>query len=247
MDFGIKGKVALVTGTASQIGMGRTIALTLAKEGCDIVSADFNIEGAKKTADEIKASGQKAIALEVNVADQAQVNAMVKAALAEFGKVDILVNTAGGTASAGPLHQASEEKWQRDININFLGSMYCAKAVLPGMMQQKYGKIVNFSSGVAINGMPGSSSYAGAKAAVIAFTKCLALEAGPMGINVNCLAPTMVMTNFGTHGTMDPKQAEMMASRMTLRRLTTTQDVANAVLFLVSEMSSGITGQVLSF
>jgi len=247
MDLGLKGKIALVTGTASQIGMGKTIALTLAKEGCDIASADMDLDGAKKTADEVKTAGHKAIALQVNVSDQAQVNAAVKAAIAEFGKVDILVNTAGGTASAGPLVQASEEKWQRDINVNFLGSMYCAKAVLPGMIQNKYGKIVNFSSGVAINGMPGSSSYAGSKAAVIAFTKCLALEVGPMGINVNCLAPTMVMTNFGTHGTMDPKQAEMMASRMTLRRLTSTQDVANAVLFLVTEMSSGITGQVLSF
>jgi NAD(P)-dependent dehydrogenase (short-subunit alcohol dehydrogenase family) len=165
----------------------------------------------------------------------------------EFGRIDILVNTAGGTSGAGPFPQAQEAKWERDININFLGSMYCAKAVLSGMMERKYGKIVNFSSGVAISGMPGSSSYAGAKAAVIAFTKCLALEVGRMGINVNCLAPTMVMTNFGTHATMDPKRAEEMAARMTLGRLTTTQDIANTVVFLVSDISGGITGQVISF
>jgi len=247
MELGLKDKVALVTGTASRIGMGRTIALTLAKEGCDVVSADLDGDGARQTADEVKALGRRAISVKTDVSNQAEVNAMVKAALAELGRIDILVNTAGGTQGAGPLHQASEEKWQKDIAINFLGSMYCAKAVLPGMMERKSGKIVNLSSGVAINGMPGSSSYAGAKAGVIAFTKCLALEVGPVGINVNCLAPTMVMTNFGTHATMDPKRAAEMASRMTLRRLTTVQDVANAVVFLVSEMSSGITGQVLSF
>jgi len=247
MELGLKDKVVLVTGTGSQIGMGRNIALTLAQEGCHIVSADVDLPGAKNTADEIINLGRKAFAVSVDVSNQSQVNDMVKAAIAELGRIDILVNTAGGTSGAGPLHQAQETKWERDININFLGSMYCAKAVLPGMMERKYGKIVNFSSGVAINGMPGSSSYAGAKAAVIAFTKCLSQEVGRIGINVNCLAPTMVMTNFGTHATMDPKRAEEMGARMSLGRLTTTQDVANTVVFLVSDVSSGITGQVISF
>jgi NAD(P)-dependent dehydrogenase (short-subunit alcohol dehydrogenase family) len=246
MDLGFKDKVALVTGTGSQIGMGKAIAITLAKEGCDIVSADIDIEGAKKTADEVNALGRRAIALKVDVANSSEVNEMVKAALAEFGKIDILVSTAGGTAAAGHLVQAQEEKWQKDIAVNFLGSMNCAKAVLPGMMERKYGKIVNFSSGVALSGMPGSSSYAGAKAGVITFTKCLALEIGPLGINVNCIAPSMVLTNFGTHATMDPKRAEEMAARMTLRRLTTTQDIANTVAFLTSDISSGITGQTIS-
>ena len=124
--------------------------------------------------------------------------------------------------------------------------MNCAKAVLPGMVDRKWGKIVNFSSGVAFNGMPGSSSYAGSKAAVITFTKCLALEVGASNINVNCIAPTMVMTNFGTHATMDPKRAEEMAGRMTLKRLATVQDIANTVAYLVSDMASGMTGQCLS-
>lgn len=246
MDLGFKDKVALVTGTGSQIGMGRAIAVTLAKEGCDIVSADINIEGAEKTAEEVKSLGRKAIAIKADVANSSEVNEMVKAALTEFGKIDILVNNAGGTAGAGPLVQAQEEKWQKDIAVNFIGSMNCAKAVLPGMVERKYGKIVNFSSGVALNGMPGSSSYAGAKAAVITFTKCLAMEVGPSNINVNCLAPSMVLTNFGTHATMDPKRVEEMASRMTLRRLTTTQDIANTVVFLTSDISSGITGQTIS-
>lgn len=246
MELGIKGKVALVTGTGSQIGMGRAIALALAGEGCDIISTDMDLEGAKKTVEDIKALGRKAAAYRVDVSNQQEVNDMVKAGAAEVGPVDILVNTAGGTAGAGPVLQASEEKWQKDINVNFFGSMYCAKAVLPGMMERKYGKIVNFSTGIALTGMPGSSSYAGAKAAIISFTKCLSLEAGPSGINVNGLAPTMVMTNFGTHATMNPKQAEGMAARMPLRRLTTVDDIANIVLFLVSDMASGMTGQILS-
>jgi 3-oxoacyl-[acyl-carrier protein] reductase len=247
MESGLKGKVALVTGTGSQIGMGRAIALTLAKEGCDIVSSDIDLEGAQKTAEAVKALGRKAIAFKVDVSNVAEVQNMVQQSIKDLGKVDILINAAGGTAAAGPLVQAKEDKWQRDIQINFVGSMNCAKAVLPGMIERKWGKIVNFSSGVALNGMPGSSSYAGAKAAVIAFTKCLSLEVGPSNINVNVLAPTMVMTNFGTHATMDPKRAEEAAARMPLRRLTTAQDVANTVSFLVSDLSSSITGQTLSF
>jgi len=246
MELGIKGKVALVTGTGSQKGMGKAIALTLAREGCDIVSADMDFEGAQKTAAEVQALGRKAVAFKLDVSNVAEVQSMVQGAIKELGKIDILVNTAGGTAAAGPLLQAKEEKWIRDINVNFLGSLYCARAVLPGMMERKWGKIVNFSSAVALNGMPGSSSYAGAKAGVIAFTKCLALEVGANNINVNCLAPTMVLTNFGTHATMDPKMAEGIAQRMTLKRLTTPQDIANTVLYLVSDMGSAMTGQCLS-
>jgi 3-oxoacyl-[acyl-carrier protein] reductase len=246
MELGLNGKVALVTGTGSQKGMGKAIALTLAKEGCDIVSADMDFEGAQKTADEVKALGRKAVAYKLDVSSAADVRGMVQNAIKELGKVDILVNTAGGTAAAGPVIQASEEKWLRDVNVNFIGSLNCAKAVLPGMVERKWGKIVNFSSAVALNGMPGSSSYAGAKAAVITFTKCLALEVGGNNINVNCVAPTMVLTNFGTHSTMDPKMAEGIAQRMTLKRLTSAQDIANTVVYLVSDMSSAMTGQLLS-
>ena len=112
MELGFQDKVAFVTGTGSQIGMGKAIAVTLAKEGCDIASVDMDIEGAEKTADEIKALGRKAIALKVDVSNNSEVNDAVKAAVAELGKIDILVNTAGGTAGAGPIHQADEAKWQ---------------------------------------------------------------------------------------------------------------------------------------
>jgi NAD(P)-dependent dehydrogenase (short-subunit alcohol dehydrogenase family) len=246
MDYGLKDKVALVTGTGSQIGMGKAIAVTLAKEGCDIISSDVDLEGAEKTADEVKSLGRRAIAVKTDVSIRSEVDDMVKKALDEFGQIDILINTAGGTASPGPFMQADEAKWRKDIDVNFFGSMYCARAVLPGMTERKYGKIVNFSTGIALTGMPGSSSYAGAKAAIISFTKCLSLEVGPSGINVNCLQPSMVLTNFGTHATMPQEQREQMAARMPLRRLTSTQDIANLVAFLASDVSSGMTGQILS-
>ncbi len=246
MESGLKGRVALVTGTGSQIGMGRAIALTLAKEGCDIVSGDIDLDGAQKTADAVKALGRKAVAFKVDVSSVSDVQNMVQQGIKDLGKIDILIHAAGGTAAAGPLIQAKEEKWLKDVMVNFIGSLNCAKAVLPGMVERKWGKIVNFSSAVAMNGMPGSSSYAGAKAGVITFTKCLALEVGASNINVNCLAPTMVMTNFGTHATMDPKRAEEAAARMTLKRLTTPQDIANTVLYLVSDLGSSMTGQCLS-
>lgn len=246
MELGLQGKVALVTGTGSQVGMGKAIALTLAKEGCDIVSADINLEGAQNTAADVKALGRKAVAFKLDVSNSADVKAMVQQAINDLGKIDILVNTAGGTAGAGPIVQASEEKWLKDVMVNFIGSMNCAKAVIPGMIERKWGKIVNFSSAVALSGMPGSSSYAGAKAAVITFTKCLSLEVGPSNVNVNCIAPTMVLTNFGTHATMDPKMAEGAAQRMPLKRLTSSQDIANTVLYLVSDMGSAMTGQCLS-
>jgi 3-oxoacyl-[acyl-carrier protein] reductase len=249
MDYGYKSKVAMVTGTGSQIGMGKAIALTLAKEGCDIVSCDINFDGAKKTADEVKASGRKAVAYKLDVSDNAEVQNVVQEAVKELGKIDILVNTAGGAMGIGPkgpLPIPQEEVWQKDVAVNFFGSMYCARAVLPGMTERKYGKIINFSSAVAISGMPGASSYAGAKAAVITFTKCLSMEAGSANINVNCLAPTMVMTNFGTHASMDPKMAEGAAARMPMKRLTTAQDIANLVAFLASDASRAITGQVIT-
>jgi NAD(P)-dependent dehydrogenase (short-subunit alcohol dehydrogenase family) len=157
MDYGLSGKIALVTGTASQVGMGNAICLTLAKEGCDIVSADIDLEGAKQTAAAIKALGHKAIALKVNVAKSSEVDEMVKVALKEFGKIDILVSTAGVLAGIGvSFLESKQEIWEKDIAVNLYGTMNCAKAVIPGMVKRKYGKIINFSSITAKMGRPDS-------------------------------------------------------------------------------------------
>ena len=245
MDYGLKGKIALVTGTASQVGMGNAICLTLAKEGCDIISADIDFEGAKQTAAAVKALGRKAIALKADVAKSAEVDEMVKAALKEFGKIDILVNNAGLNAGIGvPFMESKEEIWQKDISVNLYGTMNCAKAVIPGMVERKYGKIINFSSIAAKSGYP--SSYSSAKAAVLAFTRGLATQFGPSGINVNAIAPAVVKTKFFAGiGESANKMLENAAARAPLRTIQTVEDIANAVAFLASDVSKNITGQCL--
>ena len=245
MDFGLVGKVALVTGTASQVGMGKTICLTLAKEGCNIISADIDLEGAKKTAEAVKAQGGKAIALKVNVAKSSEVEEMVKAALKEYGKIDILVNTAGVIAGLGtPFLDSKQETWEKDVAINLYGAMNCAKAVLPGMVTRKYGKIINFSSIAAKVG--GLNSYSAAKAGVTSITRGLATEFGPSGININAIAPGVVSTNlFAAIGAGAEESYKLLASRTPLRRVQTVEDMANAVAFLASDVSKNITGQTI--
>ena len=160
MDYGLKGKVAIITGTASQVGIGKAICLTLAKEGCVVVSTDINIEGAKETADTIKVLGGKSIALKLDVTKADDVNSTVKTVLREMGKIDILINNAGGNSKLGDQFlDSKQEIWEKDMNLNLYGTMNCSKSVLPSMVERKYGKIVNFSSIVARSGIAGPSSY----------------------------------------------------------------------------------------
>ena len=248
MDYGLKGKIALVTGTASQVGMGKAICLTLAKEGCDIISADIDLEGAKQTATAVKALGRRVIALKVNVAKGSEVDEMVKATLKEFGKIDILVNNAGLNAGGlTPFLESKPDTWEKDIAVNLYGTMNCAKAVIPGMVECKYGKIINLSSVRAKVGSP--NSYAAAKAAILAFTRGLATEFGPSGINVNAIAPGTVSTKFDAGYDFKGSNREQIfkdtAARLPLRRVQTVEDIANAVAFLVSDVSKNITGQCL--
>ena len=246
MDYMLQGKVALVTGTASQIGMGQAICLTLAKEGCDIVSTDIDLDGAKQTAAAVKALGRKAISFKVDVANSAEVEETVKTALKEFGKIDILVNTAGLNAGLGvPFMESKRIIWEKDMAVNLYGTMNCVQAVIPGMVERKYGKIINFSSVGAKTGAPGS--YSAAKAAVLALTRGLATQFGPSGINVNAVAPGTFKTQFfaGYSGERVNKMTEDMAARVPMRRIQTVQDIANATAFLASDVSRNITGQCL--
>jgi len=250
MDLELKDKIALVTGVGSQVGIGKAIALALAKEGCDIIATDIDLEGAQKTGDEIKALGRKALVIKADVTENNEVKEMVQAGLKEFGKIDILVNNAGGTTFSGPLAEAKQGDIDKEINLNLMGVIYCTKAVLPAMIARKSGKVVNMSALAGRSGVPGGSGYTAAKAAIIGFTRAIAMEAGPLGINVNAIAPGMVMTNFygGEGAPMLPPQMRQSIENPTAptRRMTTTQDIANAVLFLVSDMSRNITGQTIS-
>ncbi len=249
MDLGLQGKVALVTGAGSQIGFGKAIALTLAKEGCDIVANDMNLEDVKKTAAEIKALGRKAIAVKANVAESAEVGEMVETALKEFGKIDILVNNAGATPPMIPFVEQRETDWDKSFNVNLKSQLICSQAVLPHMLERKSGKIVNISSGGAKLCGPIGESYVAAKAGVIAFTKSLAREIITSGINVNAIAPGWSKTNLGADNTppeIKEKTYEMFLAETPIGRPTVPQDIANMVAFLSSDVASDIVGQTFS-
>ncbi|MFC2069844.1 SDR family NAD(P)-dependent oxidoreductase [Chloroflexota bacterium] len=244
MDFGLKDKVAIITGTASQIGMGKAVALTLAKEGCNIIASDIVLEGAEQTAAEIEALGRKVIAFKVDVANSAEVSKMVKTALKEFGKIDILANIAGVTTFGGNLVDMKEEDCDKEINVNLKGGLNCARAVLPNMIERKYGKIVSISSVFGRIGIAGGVIYSAAKDGVIGFTKALAREVGHSGINVNAIAPGLVLTNMPPN--LSPEMVEANRATTPTGRITTTEDIANALAFLASDVSKNITGQTIS-
>ena len=243
MDLGLKDKVALVTGAGSQIGFGKAIALTLAREGCDVIVNALHIEGAQKTSDEVAALGRKSIAIQADVTKKAEVDAMFKKALAEFGKIDILVNNAGGMHIGGFFLDQKEETWDKDFNLNMKGAMFCSQAVLPGMMERKYGKIVNITSSVAKQSFPGVSTYGMSKAAMYVFTRGLAKMVISQGITVNSIAPGWSITNFDK---TDPEELlKRFIPETPIGRGATPQDVANAVVFLASDVSEDIVGQVI--
>jgi len=244
MDLGLQNKVALVTGAGSQKGFGKATALTLAKEGCDVVVIDKDREGVNLTANEIIAYGRKAIAVTVDITKRVEVNAVVEKVLKEFGKIDILVNIAGATTPPKPFVDKTEEEWDRDLNLNLKGTLYCIKAVLPHMLSRKSGKIITVASINVKKGFPTTSIYAAAKSGIVGFTQVLANEVAASGINVNCIAPGLGLTNFGGGGA-PPGGYEAVIQGIPNKRTTTPQDIANTVAFLVSDVSSDIVGQTI--
>jgi NAD(P)-dependent dehydrogenase (short-subunit alcohol dehydrogenase family) len=244
MDLGLKGKVAIVTGTGSQIGYGKGIVEVLAKEGCNIVSADMDLEGAKKTAAAAKALGVKAIALKTNVSDKSSVEEMIKAAIAEFKNIDILINNAGASSSPGPFIEKTDVQINADIDINLRGCINCCKSILGHMIARKSGKIINISSCGAKTGGSGVAVYCAAKAGVMVFTKSLAAEVIKLGINVNCIAPGPGRTGFALQA--PPEVLKMFEQTIPLGRFTTPEDIGNLTAFLVSDKSLDIVGQTYS-
>jgi NAD(P)-dependent dehydrogenase (short-subunit alcohol dehydrogenase family) len=245
MEYGLKDKVALVTGTGSQIGIGKAIALTLAREGCTVICNDIVLQDAQKTAAEIEALGQKSLAVKADVSKSAEVSEMVRISLEKFSRIDILVNNAGGAKAMGTFYEQKEADWDLDIGLNLKGVMLCCRAVLPQMLKGRYGKIVSISSGVAKNGAPGFEAYTACKSGIAGFTKSLALEFATSGINVNCIAPGFLATNFG--GGQPSGNLQSMAERLVpQKRLTLPQDIANMAAFLASDVSANITGQMYS-
>jgi len=237
----LEGKIALVTGAAQ--GIGRAIALLLAQKGADIVVSDINLEKAEEMAKEIEAVGRKGMAIKVDVANTDDVERMIEAILEQFGQIDILVNNAG-IARDKLILRMTEEDWDAVLNVNLKGTFNCTKAVIKHMSKQRKGKIVNIASVVGEMGNVGQANYSASKAGVIGFTKTIAREFAQRGINVNAIAPGYIETPMTE--ALPEKVKEELRRMIPMERLGRPEDVAQAVLFLVSETSSYITGQVLN-
>ena len=237
----LKGKVALVTGAAQ--GIGRAVALLLARNGADIAVSDINLEKAEETAKEIELIGPRAMAIRVDVAQFNDVERMVEAILEKFGKIDILVNNAGVTRDKLILRM-TEEDWDVVLNINLKGTFNCTKAVVRNMAKQRSGKIVSIASVVGEMGNAGQVNYSASKAGVIGLTKTIAREFAQRGINVNAIAPGYIETPMTE--VLPEKVKEDLKRLIPMERLGKPEDVAEAVLFLVSEESNYITGHVLN-
>ena len=244
MELNLKGKVALVTGAGSQIGMGKGIAITLAKEGCDVIVTDIDQEGLEKTASEVKSIGSQVIAIKANVTKKVDVEEMVDTVLKQFGKIDILINAAGAGTPDKPFLEKTEAEWDADINLNLRGVLYCTKAILPQMLARKSGKIVNISSCASKLSSPTASTYAAAKTGVIGFTRALAGEVARDGVNVNAVSPGLTLTNFLKN--IDPDKLKFFLSMIPTGKANTAQDIANMVVFLASDVSANIVGQNFS-
>ncbi|MHA1783806.1 MAG: SDR family NAD(P)-dependent oxidoreductase [Candidatus Helarchaeota archaeon] len=245
MDLGLKDKVAIVTGGAS--GIGKQACLDLVAEGVKVVIADINEAGAKELEEFIKSNGGDALAVKCNVKSTKDVENTVQACMEKFGKIDILINNAG-ILRDNMIHKMPEDDYDLVMDINLKGYWRFCKAVVPIMKQQKSGNIVMISS-QAYKGSRGQSNYSPAKAGAVALAKTLAYELGYLGIRVNCIAPGLIETPLTKDFRENPKLKESIEKNLILKRkdalLGTPKDVSNAILFLVSEMSSYITGIVI--
>ncbi|HYR38786.1 MAG TPA: SDR family NAD(P)-dependent oxidoreductase [Methylomirabilota bacterium] len=247
----LENRIALVTGAAK--GMGRDICLTLAREGADLALAARDVPPLEKLKDEIEAQGRRALVVPTDVTDEAAVERMVAKTLEAFGHIDILVNAAGVTGPIEtPVQEIKAEDFRFVLEANVLGTFLPTKHVLPGMIARKYGKVVNISGTSGLRGYKYRAAYSSSKWALRGFTRTIALEAGPHNINVNALHPGIVAGDRmdklcrekGKKRGWTPEQVHQeYVNEMALRRVTTSQDIANAVLYLVSDDSKNMTGQ----
>lgn len=237
----VEGKVALVTGSAQ--GIGKIIALCLAREGADVIVSDINESKLKEVASELEALGRKSLALAADVTDSGQVEDQLNYCLDKFKRIDILVNNAGITRDA-LLVRMKESDWEQVLSTNLTGAFNWTKAVAKCMMKQKGGRIVNIASIIGLVGNPGQANYAASKAGIIGFTKSIARELAGWHIQVNAVAPGFIATQMTER--LPDKIKEKMLSTIPMGRWGEPEDVARAVLFLVSDLSSYITGQVVN-
>ena len=267
--YDLKGKVAIVTGAGRKLGIGRAIALRLAREGADVAVVDIcrefeefpdyglgMWEGLKSTADEVSALGVRGLPLKVDVTDSQQVDEMVAQTMDAFGRIDILVNNAGGVVGPMPVLWIEEAAWNKTLSINATGTFLCSQRVARTMIARREGgKIINIASIAGKGRAPALAAYCAAKAAVLALTRVLAFELAASGIQVNAVCPGEVDTDLqrwgwqleaNFRGVPYDEVVSGEIEQIPLGRLETTDDVANLVTFLASDQSDYMTGQAIN-
>lgn len=246
----LKDKVAIVTGGGK--GIGRAIALELAEAGCSLGLASRSKKDLTGTCHEVRASGQRAVPIKMDVTQSKDVEKMVDKVIETFGTVDILVNNAGITGPTSPLHEIELVDWEQTMRVNVTGTFLCCKAVLPIMINKKKGKIINISSTSGKRPISNRTVYGAAKMSVIGLTRSLAAETGKFNINVNAVSPgpvsgvriQEVMKRAADAEGLDKKDLERrLLSASPLGRMVSERDVAKMVVFLASENAVNITGQ----
>lgn len=265
----LKGKVAIITGVGRPRGIGRGCALRLAREGADIVISDvcrryegdlafYNVgdwEQLQSVVGEIEALGRRALAFKVDITRNNEIQAMVDGTLKEFGRIDILVNNAGSGVGVGPFLTISEEAWDKTFAVNAKGTYLCCQAVLPTMLEQKSGKIINIASTAGLRASASYGAYAASKFAVVGLTQVMAAEFAQFNINVNCVCPAMVETDMGfdeyeflsfVRGGTVEEARQAVIDMIPLGRPAVADDIANTVSFLVSEEANYLVGQAIA-
>ncbi len=238
----LKGKIALVTGGAQ--GIGRAIALGLAREGANVVIADLQAEKARETAEEARSVGVESLSVEVDVSSEASVQRLAEQTLASFGRVDILVNDAGVYLRA-PVVEMREEDWDRTLNVNLGGNFLCSRAFVPSMRQHRFGRIISIASSIAHYGANEGAHYAASKGAIIGFVKALARELGPDGITANAICPAMANTAMPRGHRPEAELMQRLRSNP-LGHVLEAEDFVGPVLFLASDAAAYITGQTFN-